>query len=447
MSSESPGGEWAIRARGVGKCYHVYDRPADRLKQYLFGRNRAYYREFWAVRGASFEIQRGETIGIVGKNGAGKTTLLQMIAGTLLPTEGELEVRGRVTALLELGSGFNRDFTGRENVFISGAILGVGRAEMERRFDAIAAFADIGDFLDRPVRTYSKGMFVRLAFAVLANLDPDVFVVDEALAVGDAYFRHRCMLRFHEMRERGTTILYVSHDASSMKRLCQRVLWIDGGKLVEAGEPDTVVESYLAFLFGLRTQAESARARVEAGEIEPDAGSLAEGQSESSIPNVDRRLGDGLLRIRGVGLYGRSGERISSVAQDEVVRLRMTVANEGLGAGAQRWLAGYVLRNGKGEDLAATNSETEGVPFPPLEPGAERTVAIQIEIPRLLPGSYSFTPTVGYRAEDESLQVADWIDNAIVFELTASRRVHCQIALVTRFHIEIPDKRSVPARG
>jgi lipopolysaccharide transport system ATP-binding protein len=196
MSSESPSSECAIRAVGVGKCYHVYDRPADRLKQYLFGRSRKFYREFWAVRGASFEIQRGETIGIVGKNGAGKTTLLQMIAGTLLPTEGELLVRGRVTALLELGSGFNRDFTGRENVFISGAILGVGRAEMERRFDAIAAFADIGEFLDRPVRTYSKGMFVRLAFSVLANLDPDVFVVDEALAVGDAYFRHRCMLRF-----------------------------------------------------------------------------------------------------------------------------------------------------------------------------------------------------------------------------------------------------------
>jgi lipopolysaccharide transport system ATP-binding protein len=241
----------AIRARNLGKCYQVYRRPQERLLQLLFRNRKRFYREFWALRGVDLDLRRGETVGIVGRNGAGKTTLLQLLAGTLQATEGELEVQGRVTSLLELGSGFNGEFTGRENVFLNGAVLGVSRAEMDARFDKIVQFADIGDFLDQPVKTYSSGMFVRLAFSVLANLDPDIFIVDEALAVGDAFFRHRCMYRFAELQEQGTAILFVSHDAVSVKQLCDRVLWLEGGVLREEGDPEPVVDSYLKSLFGL----------------------------------------------------------------------------------------------------------------------------------------------------------------------------------------------------
>jgi lipopolysaccharide transport system ATP-binding protein len=196
--------ELLISARSVGKSYHIYVKPQDRLKQALWRGRRQYYREFWALRDVSFDVHRGEAVGIIGRNGCGKSTLLQIIAGTLTPTEGEVRVSGRVAALLELGSGFNPDFTGRENVYMNGAILGVSRSEMEKRFDDIAAFADIGEFLDQPVKTYSSGMFARLAFGVAINVDPDILIVDEILAVGDAIFQAKCFRRIDRLRQQGT---------------------------------------------------------------------------------------------------------------------------------------------------------------------------------------------------------------------------------------------------
>ena len=201
-----------IRIEQAGKCYHMYDKPQDRLKQALLRWNRTYFREFWAVRGVSLEMQRGEAVGIVGRNGSGKSTLLQMIAGTLAPTEGRVQVAGRIAALLELGSGFNPEFTGRENVYLNGTILGLSTREIDERFDAIAGFADIGTFIDQPVKTYSSGMMVRLAFAVQVQVSPDILIVDEALAVGDALFQKRCFQRLEELRSQGVTLLFVSHD-------------------------------------------------------------------------------------------------------------------------------------------------------------------------------------------------------------------------------------------
>ncbi|MDW8356241.1 MAG: ABC transporter ATP-binding protein, partial [Bryobacterales bacterium] len=207
-----------------------------------FGRH--YGREFWALRNVSFEVRRGETVGIIGRNGSGKSTLLQIIAGTLAPTEGEVQVKGRVAALLELGSGFNPEFTGRENVYLNGTILGLSREEIDARFDDIVAFADIGGFIDQPVKFYSSGMMLRLAFAVSTTIDPDVLIIDEALAVGDVFFRQKCYRRLEDLRQRGVAILFVSHAMLDVKQLCDRAVLLDQGRTIFKGRAGEAVERY-----------------------------------------------------------------------------------------------------------------------------------------------------------------------------------------------------------
>jgi lipopolysaccharide transport system ATP-binding protein len=235
----------AIVVRNVSKLYRVYDQPQDRLKQLLWRGYRSYGRDFWALRDISFEVRRGEMVGIIGRNGSGKSTLLQIIAGTLAPTTGEVGVGGRVAALLELGSGFNPEFTGRENVMLNGTLLGLSREEVLRRFDEIVAFAEIGPFLDQPVKTYSSGMLVRLAFAVQACLDPEVLIVDEALAVGDVFFQQKCYRRLEALRERGTSILFVSHNLADVRQFCQRAVVLSEGRAVFQGSSADAVAHYL----------------------------------------------------------------------------------------------------------------------------------------------------------------------------------------------------------
>ncbi|MEO7404395.1 MAG: ABC transporter ATP-binding protein [Burkholderiales bacterium] len=244
-----------IRVENVSKCYHVYERPQDRLKQALvprrlgnwFGRDpgQPFYREFWALRDVSFEVRPGEAVGLIGRNGAGKSTLLQIIAGTLNPTSGEVRVRGKVAALLELGSGFSPDFTGRENVRLNGALLGLTPRELEERFDEIAAFADIGDFIDQPVKTYSSGMLMRLAFAVQTAVRPEILIVDEALAVGDVFFQAKCMARLRELLDGGVSLLFVSHDTATVRQLCDRAIFLAHGAVMAAGRAGEVTDRYL----------------------------------------------------------------------------------------------------------------------------------------------------------------------------------------------------------
>jgi len=215
----------AIKVVNLGKCYQIYENPRDRLKQMLMQGRRNYFREFWALHDVSFEVRKGETVGLVGKNGAGKSTLLQIVCGTLAPSAGSVEVCGRIGALLELGSGFNPEFTGRENVYLNGALLGLAKEEVDQRFDRIVDFSGVGNFIDQPVKTYSSGMVVRLAFAVQAQSDPDVLIVDEALAVGDAKFQTKCFAHLRALKQRGTSILLVSHATEQIATHCDRAVF------------------------------------------------------------------------------------------------------------------------------------------------------------------------------------------------------------------------------
>jgi lipopolysaccharide transport system ATP-binding protein len=242
----------AIRVSNLGKCYQIYDTPRDRLKQFVIPRlqrlagqtTKQYFREFWALKDVSFEVKKGETVGIIGRNGSGKSTLLQVICGTLSPTSGSLETHGRIAALLELGSGFNLEFTGRENVFMNGAILGFSHEEIKARFEDIAAFADIGEFIEQPVKIYSSGMLVRLAFAVSVCVDPDILIIDEALSVGDAVFQFRCMDRLRKLTSSGTTLIFVSHDMGMVKNFCHHVLYLHKGQERARGAADEMAELY-----------------------------------------------------------------------------------------------------------------------------------------------------------------------------------------------------------
>lgn len=237
--------ELAINAENLSKCYQVYDAPKDRLLQMVMRGKKRFYREFWALDDVSLTVGKGETVGIIGRNGSGKSTLLQLICGTLTLTRGSVQGYGRIAALLELGSGFNPEFTGRENVYMNAAVLGLNRSEIDARFDEITAFANIGDFIDQPTKTYSSGMLVRLAFAVSVCVEPDILIVDEALSVGDASFQFKCLNRLEELTEKGTTLLFVSHDMAMVKRFCHRVIYLREGRVVASGAPDEIAELYL----------------------------------------------------------------------------------------------------------------------------------------------------------------------------------------------------------
>ena len=273
MSSD----DCAIRVTDLGKRYEIYDHPRDRLKQFVLPpltrlskqAPRQFYREFWALKNVSFTVGRGESVGIIGRNGSGKSTLLQMICGTLHPTSGCIQTNGRIAALLELGSGFNPEFSGRENVYINGAVLGLGRDEIDSRFDAIAAFADIGLFIDQPVKTYSSGMLVRLTFAVAINVEPEILIVDEALSVGDELFQRKCFSRIESIRANGSTVLFVSHSGAQIVELCDRAILLDDGEYLATGLPKQIVGIYQKLLYAPADMRQSIRNQISDKELDP----------------------------------------------------------------------------------------------------------------------------------------------------------------------------------
>lgn len=241
--------DMAVQVDNLSKCYQIFEKPRHRLLQILMGGRKRYFREFWALKNVSFSVRRGETVGILGRNGSGKSTLLQLICDTLSPTEGSIVANGRIAALLELGSGFHPDYTGRENVFMNGAILGIDKTEILSRFDEIAGFADIGDFMEQPVKTYSSGMLMRLAFAVQAMLSPDIFVVDEALSVGDEKFQRKCFARLENLKQQGASILLVSHSGQQIMEFCDRAILLERGECLLQAEPSEAFRAYQRILY------------------------------------------------------------------------------------------------------------------------------------------------------------------------------------------------------
>ncbi len=393
----------AVEFERVSKSYAIYEKPGDRLRELVSPGRHSFHRDFWALRDLSFAIKRGEVFCIVGENGSGKSTTLQLMAGIMQPSSGAVQVNGRVSALLELGAGFNPEFTGRDNVYLNASILGLSKREIDRRYRAIEDFAEIGDFMRQPVKTYSSGMVVRLAFAVAINVDPEVLLVDEALAVGDTYFRHRCMRRVHELRAHGITIVFVSHAIGDVKAIGDHVLWLERGAAMAVGETDAVLQLYLAAM----TEREH---RYDAGPTTTSgsAGNLPSPIADS-IPNVDHRHGDGRAQILGIAILNEYFEPVHLMLPQSRIVIRITFrANRDLGHPA----AGFMLRNHLGLDFTGTDTERESHSLPPMREGDVSTVDFHLDIPEFYPGTFSFSPSVA-----DGPAVCDWIDNAITVQM------------------------------
>jgi lipopolysaccharide transport system ATP-binding protein len=378
----SGGGDIVVRAEGLSKAYRMFSHPAHRLKQILMGARRRYFSEFWALHDVSFELRRGEALGIIGRNGGGKSTLLQLVAGTLQPSRGVVERSGRVGALLELGAGFNPEFTGRENVLFSGMLLGLARAEVLARLGDVVDFAEIGEFIDRPVKTYSTGMFVRLAFAVQVFTDPDLLIVDEALAVGDIFFQQKCFARIREMRERGMTLIFVSHDMAAIRNVCDRTLLLDQGRVEFEGSPEEAVSR---FHDRLRPPAAAMAAGPSPARTVP-----LEIQHEIVGHDILRRArsrhGAGGLVIVAASFENELGEHSFTVEMQRAVRIILLlradidVADPSVGLHLFDKLNNLVFASG---------SRQLGVDLPALASGDELVVVLTLGM-CVQPGQYTF---------------------------------------------------------
>ena len=428
-----------IEFSGVSKSYSIYSSAALRLKELATLNTRSYHTDYWALRDINFAINRGETFCIVGENGSGKSTLLQICAGILEPTEGTATVNGRVSALLELGAGFNPEFSGRDNVYLNGAILGFSRKEMDLRFAEIEAFAEIGDFINRPVKMYSSGMIVRLAFAVAIHVDPEILLVDEALAVGDVYFRQRCMRKVHELRSNGITILFVSHSTGDIKALGDRAMWLDHGRMMAIGQTDLVVSKYLAAMTAKDASYVAHEPHHEHAERQPDF--HAPPEIVDTLPNIDHRHGDGRAELLGIAVSSPDGSRLTSLQPSSTIVVRISVRAK---ANLERPIVGFMLRNHLGVDFAGTNTTREGHDLPPLLIGETYTVDFYIDLPELYASLFSFSPAVA----DGTLQqysTCDWIDNALVLPMDyGTAPIYGQIHLPCRVQVNTRISAGVP---
>jgi len=399
----------ALRVENVSKQYRIYARPGDRLKETLTRGRLKRHREFWALRGVSFEVEAGTTTGIIGPNGCGKSTLLQIIAGTLEPTAGSVWREGRVAALLELGAGFDPEGTGVENVYMNAALMGLSRLETERLFPEIERFAEIGQFIHQPVKTYSSGMFVRLAFAVAANVEPDILVIDEALAVGDAVFQHRCLRRIKEIQERGATVLFVSHDAAAIRALCSRAILMSSGRVLSDGVPLEVLNHYQ------KTVMEREQAYEEAEGEAAGEGSQGEGgreTEESFAPlRYTYRHGDGSAEIVSAELLDAARRPVGVVETGSplMVRVRARFTRE-----VDDAVFGVLVNDSRGVHAYGTNTKEQQIDLGVLRRG------------ELVEAVFAFDCWLGLDQFSVSLAVHsrdgvsyDWLDGVLFFRVTS----------------------------
>ena len=378
-----------VLVQNVSKIYRLYRRPSDRLRELLPG-SRPRHSDFWALREINLSVEKGETLGLVGPNGCGKSTLLQIVSGILQPTTGRVVTRGRIAALLELGAGFNPEFSGRENVYLNGEIMGLSRAEIGRVMPSIEAFAEIGEFMERPVKEYSSGMYVRLAFSTAIHVDPEILIVDEALAVGDAVFANRCVRKFQELRERKITVLFVSHDLGLVKQLSDRAILLLHGRLEAEGAPKDVINRYIGLVL---------------------AQAPGKGRQER-LPSSFRH-GDGASEILRVQILNTQGQEVASVASGEPVTVRV---RSRFREPKSDPMVGILIRTRIGMDVYGTNTRLEQTELGDFQAGDELEVDFRIEC-WLTPQEY--TLTVATQNSDGTSH--DWLDDAIAFDVVAAR--------------------------
>jgi ABC-type polysaccharide/polyol phosphate transport system ATPase subunit len=392
----------ALRLEKISKQYRIYARPGDRLKESLTRGLLRRHKEFWALRDVDFEIESGTTVGIVGPNGCGKSTLLQIISGTLTPTHGDVWHEGRIAALLELGAGFDPEFTGVENVYMNASLLGLSRRETDTLFPAIERFAEIGPFLYQPVKTYSSGMYVRLAFAIAASVEPDILIIDEALAVGDAVFQHRCLRRINELHERGATVLFVSHDAAAVRALCSRAILLKAGSVIADGKPADVLNIYQKIIME----------REQAYEAEAGTLSSEPTQAEESLAPVSYayRHGDGSAGIIGAELTDASRARVEIVESGEPLTLRVVTR---FNHDVDDPVIGFLIRNSHGIHAYGTNTKEQQLEFGAVHSGELIEVSFAFDC-WLGIDQYTISLAVHSRAG----QAYDWLDAALFVRVT-----------------------------
>jgi ABC-type polysaccharide/polyol phosphate transport system ATPase subunit len=398
----------AVRVESVSKQYRIYDRPADRLKETLTRGRWKAHREFWALKDISFNVEAGATTGIVGPNGSGKSTLLQIITGTLEPTHGSVSIEGRVAALLELGAGFNPEFTGIENIFMNASLMGFSGSETEKLLPEIASFAEIGDFIYQPLKTYSSGMYVRLAFAAAIAVAPQILIIDEALAVGDAVFQHRCMRRIKEMQENGTTILFVSHDPASVRALCNRAILLNQGEKIAEGSPPDVLNRYQKIIMA-RQQAYEASAK-------PSEATANEFSERKVAPlSYVYRHGDRSAEVLHVELLDGALRPIELVETGEPLVVRIVyVAHDDL----DDVVCGFLIRNRHGIHVYGTNTEIQEVPFTRVQRGELTEVTFEFNC-WLAPEMFSLCVAVHSGAGVSF----DWLDGCMFFRVMSELKM------------------------
>lgn len=397
--------EIAIEVKGLSKAYKLYDKPVDRLKESLDPFRRQYHRDFYALREVSFDIRRGETVGIIGKNGSGKSTLLKMITGVLTPSAGSMTVNGKVSALLELGAGFNPEFTGIENIYMNGTIMGYSRKEMDQRLEDIIAFADIGDFIHQPVKTYSSGMFARLAFAVAINVEPDILIVDEALSVGDVFFQNKCFKKFRELKEKQVTILFVSHDMGSIKQMTSRVLWLHEGVQRMFDETEPVCEEYFNEQLRLQNLLNEDLDVIEDKPI-ADVKAVAGRACFPKLAVSGSHVVSEDVSIQSFYMEDKDKQRVECLKVDTAYTAVLVAE---FNRAMSNVIFGFVLENSKGIQLMSMNSFVHNgeALVEVTQPGILK-VEFSFVLPRFLKGEYLLSPAVAQGEQSQHIMLT-WL--------------------------------------
>lgn len=398
-----------IRVKGISKIYKLYDSPAERLKEALSIGKKMRHLEYAALTDISFDVHKGETFGIIGTNGAGKSTLLKLITGVATPTAGNVEVNGKISALLELGAGFNNEYSGIENIYLNGVMMGFTREEMKTKVDNILEFADIGDFINQPVKTYSSGMFARLAFAVAINVEPDILIVDEALSVGDVFFQNKCYRKFEELRNKGTTVLFVSHDIGTVKQMCSRVLWIEHGITQMLGESVEVCNAYSNSLLAKRAKEYLENTKeeiVDSIETEYSMEEDFELEEYPAITYTNESILNDNVQIISCYMEDNKGQRITECNVNQEYKVVMLFKNM---VEISPCIVGFVLETVKGlwiiNSNSAINGEMRGFK---VKAGSINKIEFRFVMPSIMNGDYVLGVAVS-EGTAESYQVLTWL--------------------------------------